>query len=166
MPKFRTDKSRKKNLENFKQSKSNKTKTNTMSQQPPKMRPFRQVPVWQDEAEFVITGEEFDILQQYFNTYVPPVRAVESIFKRAIDKGIVSFKYVDNDGNEVPKEEVQDYLKQVAAYLQSQKAEQAESSEATDVTDVTPDAEPQVKKLKKPEAKVISMDTEAKESEA
>lgn len=141
------NKERKEKLNKFKnQHKKNK---NIMSTEMPQIRPFRQVPVFEPDAKFEVTGEEFQFLQGFIQQFVRPVHAIETIFKRAIENGAVKIKNVDQEGNEIPQAEIDEYVEKLKAYYQNLTPEQAnEQAPVVETEQVV--AEPKApRKLKK-----------------
>lgn len=139
MAKAHTDKSRKKNLENYK----TKQKTVKMSEvQAPQFKPFRQVPHWEPDAKIVITGDEFARLKDFLNIFSEPIHTMQDIFNRNLNEGVITVKYIDNENQEIPAEKVQAYMQELRDYL----SKQAEDSGGTLVSE-TPTEQPQAATL-------------------
>lgn len=131
MPKSKTNKDRKENLTNFKNQKKTKSMSEKVTQElPPNFKPFKQVPVWEPEAKFEVTGAEFSALQQFFDIFATPISVMQSVFKRSLDAGIVQIKYQGEDGQEIPKEEIDNQLKQLQEFYASQAAQNADQTES------------------------------------
>lgn len=134
MSESKRNKNRKSNLEKFKQLQ--KTKIKSMKQEVPQMKPFRQIPVWKEDAKFELNGAELMTLQQFFGVFMQPVKVMQDIFSRHIQNGTIEIKYQDEKGEEIPKEEIQNQLKLLSEYYQSLE-KQPESNIETQV-DVKP----------------------------
>lgn len=100
----RKDKSRKSNLINYKNKVKKMENINV-----PK---FNQVPYWEPNAEFKITGEEFTSLQQFFQVFAEPLGIMQDIYRRELDSGGIRIKYTDDEGNEIPEEKVKSMIKE------------------------------------------------------
>lgn len=92
----------------------------------PEVKPIRQVPTWNRDAKFEITGEELEILQRFFNIFTQPVQVLQNLFSRNIQGGLIEIVYQDEEGNPVSKEEVQDQLKRLSEYYASLKETDSE----------------------------------------
>lgn len=121
MPKSKKDKSREAKVVKFKESVKQEKEETKKTMEIPKIRPFRQVPTWEPDAEFSLTGEEFNILQDFFNIFAEPIQIMQGIFARNLNSGKIVTKYLDNEGKEVDKEEVQAYIEQMKQYFESQR---------------------------------------------
>lgn len=75
----------------------------------------RQVPQWQADSKFEITGQEFLILQTYFNTFAQPIAVIQNLFDRALNDGTIVVKYFDDKNNEFTQEEVTSYINSQSA---------------------------------------------------
>lgn len=117
MPKAKVNKERKLKVENFKTKQKEKMDTQEM----PQFKPFRQVPVWEDNAQFTITGAQFRELQEFFNMFVGPIQVVEDLFRANLNAGKIEIKYLDNENTEIAKEDIQAYMKKFQEYVVSQK---------------------------------------------
>lgn len=135
MPKAKTNKERKRKLEQFK----TKEKAKFMAKQMPQFKPFNQVPVWEDTDKFEITSKEFTALKNFLNIFSEPMAVMQDIFTRHIDSGVVKIKYEDKEGNEIPKEEIESQMKQFNEYLSSMRAEELMTRVETTPHDVTQD---------------------------
>ncbi len=97
-----------------KKDKAEKTKVISLDQQAKTssrdIRQVRQVPYWSTTSEFTLMGDEFLKLQNFINIFSEPMQAMNSIFKRHLDNGTISVKYLDNNNNEFTKEEVTNYI--------------------------------------------------------
>ena len=117
MPKSKINKERKTNLNNFK----NQQKTKLMSENQnkmPQIPQFRQVPIWNQDAQFPLSGSEFMVLQNFFNIFAEPIAIMQEIFKRGLNSGTIQTKYIDEKGDEISKEQVEDYMKQMQEFFQ------------------------------------------------
>lgn len=65
------------------------------------------VPTWDSDAKFEITGAEFLKIKQAFDIFAEPFFILESIFGRHLNSGTIKIKYEDENGNEVPQEELE-----------------------------------------------------------
>lgn len=114
MAKSRKNKDRKEQLNKFKKI------TKSKNMEVPKFKPFRQVPHWEPDAKIEITGSQFGLLQDFFHVFAEPIRVMQDVFSTNLNKGVINIKYVDNDNKEVPKEDVEAYMKEVTEYLKTQ----------------------------------------------
>lgn len=112
MAKTSRDKSRKGKLEQFKLKEKKK---NIMSET--QFKPFNQVPVWEDDAEFKMTGKEFTALKNFFAIFAEPLGSMQDIFTRNLDSGVITVKYEDMEGNEISKETIEKQLKAFEAKM-------------------------------------------------
>lgn len=140
MPKTRKNKDRKEQLNKFKEL--NKEKRMEV----PKFKPFRQVPSWEPDAEIPITGREYSLLQDFFSVFAEPVSIMQDVFRRSLDKGVITIKYIDNDGKEVSKEEVEAYMKEMTEYLKNQA-----KATSKDAIVLTPNQEEATEEVVQPE---------------
>ena len=119
MAKSKTNKERKAKVVAFKEKVKQSNEEQTKTMEIPQFRPFRQVPHWEPDAKFELTAREFSTLQDFFNIFAEPINIMQDIFGRELNKGTIKIKYLDNDNNEVQKEEVQEYYKQMQEYFQN-----------------------------------------------
>lgn len=121
MPKSKKDKSRKSNLINFK----NKQKTKNMSEniQEPKFRRIQQIPVWPNSAEFKLSGTQFLALQNFFNLFAEPLQVMQTVFRDNLESGTIQMRYQDETGNEISKEEVEQYITELAEFQKNSTSE-------------------------------------------
>lgn len=121
MPQAKKDKSRKSNLEAYKQKQ--KLKTQIMSEnQVPQPAPIRQVPVWKSSEILEITGLEFEAIYNYINSVQGAYAAMQSVMNRNILSGKVNIdfeKLNDTQSAYVPMsdEEKAPHLAEVQATL-------------------------------------------------
>ena len=146
MPKSRQNKDRKQNLINYKSKHKKKNMSETNTLQMPEIKQIRQVPVWKQDDEFVITGTEFLALQNFFNLFAEPITSMQEIFKRHLDSGTIQVKYQDNEGREMPKEEVEEYLREMQEYFANQNGQNVTVESVK--TEATATPAPSPKKLK------------------
>lgn len=120
------------NARTAKRSEKLKQKQNSM--EVPQFKPFRQVPHVEPDAKLTITGNQFKILQEFLGVFAEPIQTMQQVFSQNLNDGIIGIKYLDNDGREISKEEVQAYMQEVQKYLASQ-AEQNGGSTAVSVVE-------------------------------
>lgn len=102
-------------------AKRNQTqKTKVKSMEAPQFKPFRQVPHVEPDQLLEISGQEYQILQEFLGVFAEPITVMQNIFRRNLNNGKVTIKYIDNEGAEVSKEEVQAYMTEMTNYLQTQ----------------------------------------------
>lgn len=70
------------------------------------LRPFKQVPVYQETEEFTITGIELKAMEDMSNAYSKFIPIFENILIRNLMNNKITIKYEEPDGTEIPKEEV------------------------------------------------------------
>lgn len=124
MPQAKKDKSRKQKQLKYKNSKK-------MSKQTPEVPAIRQVPSWDSQELFTVTGEELNSLYQFFNVFAPCFTAVNTIYSRGLQEGKVKLLYEYEDGTPVPDEEIQVYTQKLTEYFQKKMAEQKEQAKET-----------------------------------
>ena len=96
----------------------------------PETRQISQVPVWAHDAKFEITGSQFMAMQNFFNMFAEPMSIVQQLFRDGLNTGTIQTRYQDPEGNEVPKEEVDEYIKKMQEY-QEQMLAQIDSKAST-----------------------------------
>lgn len=133
MPKSKTNKERKTKLNNFKNQQKSKFMSENQTQAP-QITPFRQIPVWNQDSEFTINGGEFMILQNFFNIFAEPISVMQEIFKRGLNAGTITTKYIDEKGEEISKEQIEAYMKQMQEFFQN--AATAPVDEKNETSDV------------------------------
>ena len=69
------------------------------------MKPFKQVPVFKENAEVAIPIDDFIELQDFLKFFAEPYNIVQSAYFNAINSGTISFKYLEEDGTEITKED-------------------------------------------------------------
>lgn len=85
------------------------------------IKPFNQVPYWDGNTEFKLSGTEFKAIFSFINLFVPTINAVQSSFEKAIQEGKAHIKYEYQDGSgEVPQETLAEYSKQVKQMMEEQ----------------------------------------------
>lgn len=134
MAKSRTNKGREAKVAEFKQKVK---KQNKKSMEIPKFRPFRQVPHYEPDAQIALTGQQFSLLQNFFGVFAEPINVMQDVFSTNLNNGVITIKYIDNDGKEVSKEEVQEYMKEVQKYLEAQAKETSPEAVVTTNVDNT-----------------------------
>lgn len=80
----------------------------------PTFIPFRQVPEWNDDEQFIITGKQLTAIQNLFKAYSPFVQALEPIFTDNLDNGKIVIRYEDLEGKPIPKEDIDSMLESYA----------------------------------------------------
>lgn len=69
---------------------------------------FEQVPEWSNESQFTITGKQFNQLSAvYGDLHV----IMNEIFEHNLNAGNITVKYIDPEGNDIPKEQIDKMLK-------------------------------------------------------
>jgi len=109
----KTNKARKKNLENYKKSQKKRNMSDVQ------LKPFRQVPNWESTDKFEITGAELESLYSYFNFVAPAFTAIQQVFARGIQSGKVQIGYENEDGSAVSDEEIKQYTEKLNEYFKS-----------------------------------------------
>lgn len=79
---------------------------------------FVEVPTWDDKSMFQITGQEFKVLYEFYQSYSPILQAIERIFNRGVGKGLVSPVYIKEDGTHATEEEVKAFQEKMMEYIQ------------------------------------------------
>ncbi len=128
MAKSRKDKSRKENLEKFKE------KVQTQKQQEkmasiPEQRPFRQVPSWNSEETFELHGNELEAIYNFLQIFAPAVNATQQVFARGVQAGKIKIGYEYEDGTPVSSEEIETYTKSLQDYFAARQKEEAAKEE-------------------------------------
>lgn len=83
------------------------------------IKPFKQIPYCEQDTKLSITGSEFVAIQNVINMHKASVDAIQSVFDRNINEGNITIKYIDQNGNEITKEEATKYLKKASEYLKN-----------------------------------------------
>lgn len=73
---------------------------------------FKQVPSWNADSTIEITGKHLDAISDIYSMLHP---ILNEIFEHNLNKGNIQIKYIDIEGNEIPKERVDEILKKVSA---------------------------------------------------
>lgn len=142
MAKSKRDNSRKKNLENFKQSQ--KTKVTSMNGEQPTT--VRQVPVWNASTVIEMTGLEFQAIYEFIANAQAAQQALASVMSKNILKGKINldFEKQDENGNFVPMsdEEKAPHAEQLKVMLEQLKASQeAKPEQEQPSVEATPESE-------------------------
>jgi len=100
-----------------------------MSEKEKTFRPFSEVPMWKADSEFTITGKEFEHILGVMQLFANGVQATNSIFAKHITNGVITIEYKYEDGTAVPKEDIEEYTKQMTELYAKQTAAQKEQAE-------------------------------------
>lgn len=146
MAQSRRDKSRKKNLQNYK----NKSKKKSMSNSP-EMKPFRQVPTWSSTENFEIQGAELEALYNYFNIVAPAFTAIQQVFARGIQGGKIKVGYEYEDGTPVADDEIKAYTQKLNSYFKDKLEKEGIDPDTAEVA-VAPNPEAEA-----PAAKILNL---------
>jgi hypothetical protein len=149
MAQSRKDKSRKQNVQNYKQ----KSKKKTMSETP-EMKPFHQVPTWSSTETFEIQGIELEALYNFFNIFAPAFTSIQQVFARGIQSGKIKVGYEYQDGTPVGDDEIKAYTEKLNEYFKNRKAsdEQVSSEES-----MVNEAYASTKEEAQPTAKILNL---------
>lgn len=69
-------------------------------------KPFRQIPLWNDNEEFKISGKELKAIEHISEAFSKFLPVLETILMRNLENGKITVRYEDLDGNELSKEEI------------------------------------------------------------
>lgn len=75
---------------------------------------FRQVPQYEDDATFTLTGKELRAIEDMAKAYAGYISVMEQMLIRQLNEGHITIKYVDLDNNELSKDELRDMFIQYA----------------------------------------------------
>ena len=76
------------------------------------IKPFKQVPVFKENAEVVIPIEDFIELQDFLKFFAEPFTIIQKAYSSAINSGTISFKYLEDDGTEITEEDARNRVKE------------------------------------------------------
>lgn len=93
MPQAKKDKSRKENLEKFKQKQKLKNQIMSETQQLPQPAKVRQVPIWKSNEKLEILGVEFEAIYNYINSVQGAYAAMQGVMNRNILNGKVQIDF-------------------------------------------------------------------------
>lgn len=68
-------------------------------------KPFKQVPVFTDDAKVAIPIEDFIELQDFLKFFAEPFTIMQKAYHSAINSGVISFKYLEDDDTEITEDE-------------------------------------------------------------
>lgn len=71
---------------------------------------FRQIPVWEDDTEFTISGKQLRAIYDLFKAYTPFATAMEPILVNNLDNGKITIKYEDLQGHELSEKAINEML--------------------------------------------------------
>jgi len=74
--------------------------------------PFKQIPIWDPNETFVLTGAQLTAIQRMFEAYTPFIQAIEPVFIEALNSGKITVNYEDLEGNPLTKEHIEEMLKE------------------------------------------------------
>lgn len=83
----------------------------------PKFKPYRQVPHVEPDAKIEMSVQTWEELQDFFNFFARPVQAMQDTMRHNMENGTITIRYVDPEGKEVPKADVEAYMKEVKDFL-------------------------------------------------
>lgn len=78
------------------------------------LRPFKQIPEYQNEDTFEINGEELRAIEDMAKAYSRFIKVMEGMLIRQLDTGKIKIIYRDLDGNELTKEDIQEMFQEYA----------------------------------------------------
>lgn len=79
--------------------------------------PFKQVPTWEEDAIFTMTGKQVTAIQNMCEAYSNFISVMEGFFVEHLTKGNIVIKYEDLDGNPLQKEDIDAMLQLYAQTL-------------------------------------------------
>lgn len=80
-------------------------------------KPFKQVPTWEPDTKFEITGKEMTAIQDMLEAYGRFIPVIEQMLIDQLNAGKIAIKYVGIDGNEISKDEIGEMLKRFATEM-------------------------------------------------
>lgn len=97
------------------------------------LKPFDQKPYWNPDAEFVISGAEFERLFVTLQPFLGAAFIMQGIMQKGIEDGTVKIKYEYLDGSgEVPEQDVKIAVEHFTKMLEQQKQAQAKGEIAVE----------------------------------
>ena len=72
---------------------------------------IKQIPIYDTETEFILSATEFTEFIRIAESYSRFMPFFENMIAKFCDSGQISIMYQDSEGNEMTKEEVENYLK-------------------------------------------------------
>lgn len=115
MPKSKVNTKRKSKVEQFKQ----KTKKRMNESKIPQLRSF---PIWKSQDTINVSGLEWQSIYNALNIFREAIVASESVMQRNTESGVISTKFIDENDQEVPKEKVEEYMKQLQAFYEAKES--------------------------------------------
>lgn len=100
----------------------------------PKLKPYKQVPVFSEDAKIEISGTELMELHNFFTVFIRPTKVIQDVFAKNIASGVIQIKYLDENDKEIPQEEIQEQLRKLSEYFQNQ-ANQTATEDNKEITE-------------------------------
>ncbi len=77
------------------------------------MKPFKQIPSYKEDATIAVPIKDFIELQNFLKFFAQPFGLVQNAYHKAINDGVITFSYKEEDGTEITEDEarkrVQEY---------------------------------------------------------
>lgn len=83
----------------------------------PIFTPFKQIPTWSDNEQFTLTGKQVRAVQQMVEAYSKFINVMDGFFVESLDNGKIKIKYEDMEGNELPKEHIDQMMQEHARLM-------------------------------------------------
>lgn len=74
------------------------------------MKPFTQIPTYNEGAVVEIPMEDFIELQDFLKFFAQPFDIVQRAYYNAINTGVIGFKYTEEDGTEISEDEARNRI--------------------------------------------------------
>jgi len=71
------------------------------------MLPFKQIPIWEDNAKIEVTGKQLKEIKEFCDSISKFIPIIEDIFATNLNSGLIKVHYEDLEGNELSQEEVE-----------------------------------------------------------
>ena len=73
---------------------------------------FKQIPIYKEDTNVSIPIEDFIELQDFLKFFAEPFDIVQTAYYKAINEGLISFKYLEEDGSEISETEARKRLEE------------------------------------------------------
>lgn len=76
------------------------------------IKEFKQIPIYKEDTNVSIPIEDFIELQDFLKFFAEPFNIVQNAYYKAINEGLISFKYLEEDGSEISEDEARKRLQE------------------------------------------------------
>lgn len=79
--------------------------------------PFKQIPTWDDNETFTLTGKELKAVQSMVESYSKFITTMDAFFVKNLDNGKIKVLYEDMEGNPMNKEQIDEMYQEYSRIL-------------------------------------------------